>query len=142
MSSRPNAADARDERGFALVEVLVAVAVAAVLMGVLIRSFATTWSGIAAVREDAESMLLARSLLEHDPALRRLAPGVKVGTIGRYSWTVTTAQAKPAATAQGNADNGEQPAPAWALYRITVVLNAPSGRSTTLETFQLAQSAK
>jgi prepilin-type N-terminal cleavage/methylation domain-containing protein len=142
MSSHPNAVDAGAERGFALIEVLVAVAVAAVLMGVLVRSFATTWSGITAVRENAEAMLLARSMLEHDAALRRLVPGVKVGTIGRYAWTMTTAQAQSAATAQSEAGNNEQPAPVWTLYRVTVVMNAPSGRSTTLETFQLAQPAK
>lgn len=126
-----------------LVEVLVAVAVAAIIMAVLIRAFATTWSGIAAVREEAESMLLARSMLDHEPMSRKLVSGVRTGSIGRYAWTVTTAKAAVVAPIK-SADNtnNEQPVTPWALYRVVVVMNAPSGRSTTLETFQLAQTPR
>jgi prepilin-type N-terminal cleavage/methylation domain-containing protein len=140
MSCRPSEPDRPAERGFALIEVLVAVAVAAVIMGVLIRSFSATWGGIVAVREEAEAMLLARSLLQHDPAQRRLVPGIKVGSIGRYAWTVTTAKAPVIAPVKNADDSGEQPARPWMLYRVTVVMSAPSGRRTTLETFQLAQT--
>jgi prepilin-type N-terminal cleavage/methylation domain-containing protein len=140
MSSRPTAADNSRNRGFVLIEVLVAVAVAAIIMAVLIRSFATTWSGIGAVREEAEAMLLARAMLEHEPLSRKLTPGVKTGTIGVYAWTVTTAKASVAAPLKD--PNDEQPVTPWALYRVVVVMSAPSGRSTTLETFQLAQTPR
>lgn len=140
MSSRQTAADKRSTGGFVLIEVLVAVAVAAIIMAVLIRGFATTWSGIGAVREEAEAMLLARAMLDHEPLSRKLTPGVKTGSIGRYTWSVTTAKAPVVAPVKNPGE--EQPVSPWSLYRVVVVMSAPSGRSTTLETFQLAQTPR
>jgi prepilin-type N-terminal cleavage/methylation domain-containing protein len=140
MSSRLTAAERRRAGGFVLIEVLVAVAVASIIMAVLIRGFATTWRGITAVREEAEAMLLARAMINHEPLSRKLTPGVKVGSIGAYTWTVTTAKAPVVAPVKAQDD--EQPVSPWALYRVVIVMSAPSGRSTTLETFQLAQTPR
>ena len=75
--------------GFVLVEVLVAVGVAAALMAVLIRSFSQTWSGINYVRDEAEATLLARSILA-DATQRRITLGAQEGVVGRYAWKLTT----------------------------------------------------
>jgi len=76
--------------GFVLVEVLVAVGVAAALMAVLIRSFSQTWSGINYVRDEAEATLLARSMLTEAIQRDRIAPGTQEGVVGRYAWKLTT----------------------------------------------------
>ena len=78
----------RSARGFVLLEVLVAVGVAAIIMTALLRSFTSTWAGINAVREDAESMLLARALLA-DGSSTKIAAGSQNGTVGRYAWNMT-----------------------------------------------------
>src|ERR1700752_3317787 len=88
MWSPPVASDRPRAAGFALIEVLVAAAVAAVILTVLIRSFVATWSGIGMVRSEVEAMLIARSGLTAVGARHALAPGTQNGTSGRYSWAV------------------------------------------------------
>jgi len=161
MSLRQIAADPRPRatRGFVLLEVLVAVGVAAIIMAALLRSFSTTWAGIHAVREEAESMLVARALLSDGAATARIVPGTQSGTIGRYAWSLTAVAlpvapppqpAQPAQPAQdpqqaqqqaGGADQQPQPNP-FALYRIDLVITTPSGRSKSLETYRIGPAAQ
>jgi prepilin-type N-terminal cleavage/methylation domain-containing protein len=141
MSSHRNAVDRRRSGGFVLIEVLVAVAVAAVIMAVLLRSFSTTWSGITSVRDEAESMLVARTLLATAAPRAGLAPGTLNGTLGRYAWTITTTKPPVAAPVTGKDDSGEKPAASpWALYRLDVVITTPNGRSTSFEAYRISQA--
>lgn len=137
MLFRPKAAN----RGFVLIEVLVAVGVAAALMAVLIRSFSQTWSGIGYVREEAEGTLLARSMLA-DAAEQRLSPGSQEGVAGRYAWKLTTAAMPFTAIAKrpspAQEDAGTQPTNR-VLYHLVLVLKGPSGRSNRLDTFKIGQ---
>lgn len=150
-------ADTRATRGFVLIEVLVAVGVAAILMAALLRSFSATWGGINIVREEAESMLLARTLLADGASPAKLVPGTQNGTLGRYAWSLTAiaapvaappkpapAAAKSAAGKNQNVDasDDQKEANPWILYRVDLVITTPSGRSKSLETFRLGQAAK
>ena len=154
--------------GFVLVEVLVAVGVAAALMAVLIRSFSQTWSGINYVRDEAEATLLARSMLAEATQRNRIAPGTQEGVIGRYAWRLTTVvlpiqvqqqqqqqqtqaqqqlQRPPSqqqAGQQSAAQQGqEQPQqPPQALYHLIVVLKGPSGRANRLDTYKIGQAVQ
>jgi Tfp pilus assembly protein PilE len=87
-------------RGFILLEVLVASAVAAVLLAAVMRIFASTWSGIGTMREDADAMLVARTVIEASAPRANLAPGAQQGSTGRYAWNVVIvgpiAQTSPA----------------------------------------------
>src|SRR3954469_20692339 len=85
MLFRRKATASRATAGFVLIEVLVAVGVAAVLMAVLIRSFSQTWSGVNIVREEAEGTLLARSMMAAALQRDKLVPGSQEGTAGRYA---------------------------------------------------------
>jgi prepilin-type N-terminal cleavage/methylation domain-containing protein len=142
MLSRRAAAKWRRDSGFALVEVLVAAAVAAVLMTALIRAFANNWSGVNSVREETEAMLVARSVLEAVAPRSTLAPGAQQGATGRYNWSVEIAKEPipPLAAAPRNPLLGEPAAQTVPrnLYRVAIVVAAPSGRRTTLETLRLA----
>jgi prepilin-type N-terminal cleavage/methylation domain-containing protein len=123
------------DRGFVLIEVLVALGVAAVLLVALLRAFVSTWFGISTVREEAEAMLIARTLIASVTPRENTAELNQQGSIGRYNWALEVKKA-PMAPAPG-ADS-ETPF-AWTLYRAGVVVTAPSGRRTSLETSRLSR---
>ncbi len=140
----------RRDAGFALVEVLVAVAVASILMAVLIRSFVSTWAGVNVVRDEAEGTLLARSILDELLLRGALGPGSQDGTMGRYAWNVTTtmqtlttvAATQPRRAEQGSqADQGDSPAPTTAnIFHVVVTMRGPSGRSSRLDAYKIGQT--
>jgi Tfp pilus assembly protein PilV len=131
-------AERKNSAGFILIEVLVAVAVAAVLLTALLRAFVTTWAGINTVREEAETMLIARSLVEAVAPRDNTAEVSQQGNMGRYTWAVEVKKAPvtPAPAAGSDPDN----AIPWTLYRIAVVVTAPNGRRTSLETNRLSRA--
>jgi hypothetical protein len=118
-----------------MIEVLVAVAVAAVLLVALQRAFISTWFGISTVREEAEAMLIARTLITAVTPRENAGELSQQGSIGRYNWSleVTKAPVAPVAAADS------QTPFAWTLYRAGVVVTAPSGRRTSLETSRLSR---
>ena len=146
MSSPPVPVDRRRTAGFALLEVLVAVAVAAVLMTALMKAFATTWSGIATVRQEVEAMLVARAVLSATGSRGNLADTTQDGVIGTYKWALTVEQVPTPgifptgsnAAAAANSANAENPSP-WKLYRILIVITALNGRRSNLDTFRLGR---
>src|SRR5688572_20454763 len=133
----------RGDAGFALLEVLVAVAVASILMAVLIRSFVSTWAGINMVRDEAEGTLLARSILDELLLRGMLAAGSQDGTMGSYAWNVTTTMqtlTTVAATQPRSAEQGNQatPAPTTAnIFHVVVTMRGPSGRSNRLDAYKI-----
>lgn len=133
-------AERKSNDGFVLIEVLVAVAVAAVLLTALLRAFVTTWQGVNTVREEAEAMLIARSLIGAVTPRDNTAEVSQQGNIGRYAWAVEVKQtvtAPPPALADTEPGN-VVPNP-WTLYRVAVVVTAPNGRRTTLATNRLSR---
>jgi len=119
-----------------MIEVLVAVAVAAVLLVALLRAFVSTWFGISTVREEAEAMLIARTLITAVTPRDNAGELSQQGSIGRYNWALEVKKAPIAASAAGA--DPEKPF-AWTLYRAGVIVTAPSGRRTSLETSRLSR---
>ena len=117
-----------------MIEVLVAVAVAGVILVALSRSFLNTWFGINTVREDAEAMLIARTLISAVTPREKASEIVQQGSIGRYTWALEVKRAPMAAPTVDN----ETPFP-WMLYRVGVVVTAPNGRRTSVETSRLSR---
>jgi prepilin-type N-terminal cleavage/methylation domain-containing protein len=140
MSSPPAAVDRKRTAGFALIEVLVAVAVAAVILTALLRAFVTTWTGINAVREETEAMLIARALVSTAAPRDNTVEANQRGDMGRYSWSIAVQKA-PTVAPPVDADADAATAITWTLFRIVVVVRAPSGRSTSLETLRLSRTA-
>ena len=118
-----------------LIEVLVAVAVAGVILVALLRAFVSTWFGISTVREEAEAMLIARTLISAVTPREKASEIVQQGSIGRYNWALEVKRAPMAAPPAGADDN---PFP-WTLYRVGVVVTAPNGRRTSVETSRLSR---
>ena len=167
MWSRRKRTDKSADAGFVLVEVLVAVGIAAALMAVLIRSFSQTWSGINYVRDEAEATLLARSMLVEAAQRERITPGTQEGTVGRYAWKLTTVllpiqvqqkqqqqqqqnqqnqqnpqQQQAGRPSQQQAPQGDPPPAPKSLYHMVVVLVGPSGRANRLDTYKIGEAAQ
>jgi hypothetical protein len=119
-----------------LIEVLVAVAVAAVLLVALLRAFVSTWFGISTVREEAEAMLIARTLISAVTPRDNATELSQTGTIGRYNWSLEVKRTPIAGNAAGT--DSETPF-SWTLYRAGVIVTAPGGRRTSLETSRLSR---
>ena len=126
-----------------LLEVLVAVAVAGVILIALLRSFVTTWWGINTVREEAEAMLIARSLISAVAPRNNTNEVAQQGVIGRYSWTVEVKRTiTPPPQGLTASDPETATANPWTLYRVAVVVTAPHGRRTTIATNRLSRPAQ
>ena len=123
--------------GFVLIEVLVAVAVAGLILIALLKSFVGTWYGIGVVREEAEAMMIARSLISAAAPRANASEVNQQGNVGRYSWTLVVKKA-PIAQTQATDKENENPF-TWSLYRIGVIVIAPNGRRTTVETSRLSR---
>ena len=111
MWSRRKPGKPRHAAGFMLVEVLVTAAVAAVLLGMLMRAFSSVWGGIGAVREDTEAMLVARAVIEASTPRINLVPLTQEGMAGRYAWAisiVSTGIQTISATEQTGQQQGQQ----------------------------------
>jgi prepilin-type N-terminal cleavage/methylation domain-containing protein len=136
------------KRGFSLAEVLVALAVAAMLVAGLTRYVAGTRLGAAQVRERLELWSVAQSLLNGMP--RELGSASKSGRIGAYRWRIYTepADVRPVARAEAQRASSKSPemvqplatavaSNSWTLYRVSVLVEALSGRQHAADTIRI-----
>jgi prepilin-type N-terminal cleavage/methylation domain-containing protein len=158
---RPNRLPASGERekmggrtcGFSLPEVLVALAVAAMMAAVLTRYVAGTRLNAAQVRERVELWTISQSML--DGLSTTLSPGASSGQIGAYRWHREIAPIASDAVARTEAPSvqgvleddlrslgGHQtaaPSTTWVLYRVKVQIEAPSGRQYEADTIRITR---
>jgi prepilin-type N-terminal cleavage/methylation domain-containing protein len=138
-----SSSNSNSSKGFVLLEVLVAVAVAGVILVALLRSFVGTWWGINTVREEAEAMLIARSLISTVAPRNNTTEVAQQGSIGRYRWAVEVKRTiTPPPQSLAPADPEAPITSPWTLYRVAVVVTAPNGRRTTLATNRLSRPAQ
>jgi general secretion pathway protein I len=108
----------RVQRGFTLIEVLVAFALLAIGLGLLLAILSDGVRSVASSSQSTQATLYAQSLLTTLGSDHRLKPGHSQGAFdnGRYRWTLDIKPFKPPApppappSAQGNpyADQGVQ----------------------------------
>jgi hypothetical protein len=138
---------------FSLAEVLVALAVAAMMAAVLTRYVAGTRFNAAQVRERVELWTISQSML--DGLSKTLSPGTSSGQIGAYRWhreivpiELDAVARTEAASAQGALEDhlrslGDRrtaaQSTAWVLYRVKVQIEAPSGRQYEADTFRITR---
>jgi prepilin-type N-terminal cleavage/methylation domain-containing protein len=137
--------------GFSLAEVLVALAVAAMMASVLTRYVAGTIFSAAQVRERLEFSTISQSML--DGLGKTLSPGTSSGQIGAFRWSQEIAPIALDAIARTEAPPGALddhlrslrgrqtagPSTAWVLYRVKVRIEAPSGRQYAADTIRIIQ---
>jgi len=123
----------RRQRGYSLIEVLVAFAILAMALTVLLRIFSSGLRNVDAAGEYAQAVLLAEAAMAVPGILEPLQPGVTEGSVdGDYKWQREVKRYDL---------NGEAADGALAPYHITVDVSWPSrrnSRSVHLETIRLA----
>jgi general secretion pathway protein I len=138
----------RSELGFTLIEVLVAIAVLAVVLGAIGTVVGTTVRGIRSVDRRVPLLETAQSLMASLPDRAALQPGTQTGGSGNYRWRIdvvplaspttaaplTTAGAIAAGVPKATADA----APKWTPVAITVrVQGSDGGPPVRLDTVRL-----
>ena len=124
----------RRQRGFSLLEVLVAFAILSVSLGVLLQVFATGLRNVGLSDDYSQATLYAQSILASMGRETPLSEGVRSGPVNdRLSWRSTVS-----AYVEGLPDPEKSRVRA---YRVSVEVYWPGlvqNRSVTLETLRLA----
>lgn len=127
------------DKGFTLVEVLVALVVLAVTAVALLQSFAGGLRASDGARQRAHAMLLAQSTLATVGVELALAPGIVNGRFDdRFAWQVAIA---PEEEGGGGSDDGS----AIKAMAVTVTISWPPGAprgSIQLRSTRLARSGR
>ena len=145
----------RRSAGFSLVEVLVALAVAAMMTGILVKFVAGTRSNSARVGEALDMATMAETLLARTLSNHALQPGRTTGRTGPFRWRIEvqptpfTAVARKMHTPAGAGTTKPEPdkssresiATPWVAYRIAVAIEAPSGRKHVADTVKIGPPA-
>jgi general secretion pathway protein I len=80
------------QRGFSLLEILVAFSILALSLGVLMRIFSGSLRNADTTHDQAQAVVLAQSLLAAPGVESTLAPGLRSGTLDdKFRWTLETA---------------------------------------------------
>jgi general secretion pathway protein I len=137
----------RSEAGFTLIEVLVSIAVLAIVLGAIGAVVGTTVKGIRSVDRRLPLLETAQSLVASLPDRNALKPGTEVGGSGGYRWRIdvvplanrpaTAPVTTAGAIAAGTTTTAETP-PKWTPLAITVrVEGSDGGPPVRLDTVRL-----
>ncbi len=129
-NNRCRRAARRDEAGFSLVEVLVALAVLAVSLTAIGSLVAVNIRGTWRLDQRFALVQTARSVIAGLPARSRLGAAQMSGEIANQSWQIS---ARPFAA---NIIDPRQPTP-WTPEALVVNLRSPSGRMLRIDTIRL-----
>ncbi|WP_283815014.1 type IV pilus modification PilV family protein [Bradyrhizobium guangdongense] len=127
------------ERGFTLIEVLIAFIVLAVGLGTLMVGITTALRTDARVHNKHILNQIAQSRLEAAGRSAPLKSGRREGRIGRYRWreVVTAVQLGKSTTQDGAATPANMVVPSW----VEVVVQDEAGLETKLAALKLASGA-
>ena len=108
----------RSERGFTLIEVVVAFVMLALVLSVSLEIFSRGMARTGDLDDRARALVVAQSRLAFAGAEEPLREGVTSGETEdrRFQWTVTVRRAEELATGT----DGKAPSGAYALYKVDV----------------------
>jgi general secretion pathway protein I len=132
----------RGSAGFTLIEVLVAIAVLAVVLGAIGAVVGNTVRAIRSVDRRLPLLETAQSLIASLPARDALQPGTQSGTSGEFRWRIDAVLLNRnvpdnAAAALSTAATGAAPKVSWVPLAITVRVQASEGPPVRLDTVRL-----
>ncbi|MBR0697764.1 prepilin-type N-terminal cleavage/methylation domain-containing protein [Bradyrhizobium lablabi] len=132
------------ERGFSLLEVLIAFVVLAIGLGAMTMGVALAMRSDLRTHVGQGALRVAQSRLEAAGVSEALVPGQREGRVGRrYRWRQTTVEALPSTLAvrKQDAEPSRQSA-AIRTFWVTVVVNAGSGTTVQLAALKVAPEPK
>ncbi|HYD69053.1 prepilin-type N-terminal cleavage/methylation domain-containing protein [Azospirillum sp.] len=121
---------ARTDAGFSLIEVLVALAVLAVVAGAGWQAFATGAAATTQADRRARAVTMAETLLAGALAQQPLSVGERSGHEQGFGWVLSV---RP----QRDPDTAWLPSRGLALYAVTATVRWDGGRELTLSTLRL-----
>jgi general secretion pathway protein I len=133
----------RGAAGFTLIEVLVAIAVLAVVLGAIGAVVGNTVRTIRSVDRRLPLLETAQSLIASLPARNALQPGTQSGTSGEFRWRIdavllnSNVPDNNAAAALSAAATGAPPKVSWMPLAITVRVQGSEGPPVRLDTVRL-----
>jgi type II secretion system protein I len=117
------------DSGFTLLEMLVAVAILAVLVGIVPRSFVFARSAIDHSRDWMDARLVAETVLNDELVGPQLAPGTRGGVIEGRRWRATLN--RNTATAAEPSESGE------VLLDVRIEVDVGGGKSLQIDTMRI-----
>ena len=126
----------RSEAGFTLIEVLVAIAILALVLGAIGAVVGTTVKAIRSVDRRLPLLETARSLMAALPGREALQPGTQTGRSGEYRWRIDAVPLADPAPDIFAAD-AQTPPPKWMPLAITVQVQDSAGPPVRLDTVRL-----
>ena len=132
----------RGNAGFTLIEVLVAIAVLAVVLGAIGAVVGNTVRAIRSVDRRLPLLETAQSLIASLPTRNALQPGTQTGTSGEFRWRIDAVLLNrnapdSAAAALSTAATGAPPKVNWVPLAITVRVQGSEGPPVRLDTVRL-----
>ena len=132
----------RGNAGFTLIEVLVAIAVLAVVLGAIGAVVGNTVRAIRSVDRRLPLLETAQSLIASLPTRDALQPGTQTGTSGEFRWRIDAVLLNRnvpdnAAAALSTAATGAPPKVNWVPLAITVRVQGSEGPPVRLDTVRL-----
>jgi general secretion pathway protein I len=140
--ARSDAPPRRGNVGFTLIEVLVAIAVLAVVLGAIGAVVGNTVRTIRSVDRRLPLLETAQSLIASLPTRDALQPGTQSGTSGDFRWRIDAVLLNRnvpdnAAAALSSAATGAPPKVSWVPLAITVRVQGSEGPPVRLDTVRL-----
>ena len=140
--ARSDARPPRGNAGFTLIEVLVAIAVLAVVLGAIGAVVGNTVRAIRSVDRRLPLLETAQSLIASLPTRNALQPGTQSGTSGEFRWRIDAVLLNRnvpdnAAAALSSAATSAPPKINWMPLAITVRVQGSEGPPVRLDTVRL-----
>ncbi|MBM4152702.1 MAG: type II secretion system protein [Kiritimatiellaceae bacterium] len=120
----------QNKKGFTLLEVIISMIILSIAFSSMTIAMVNSRKNLLAARQQRNALEIAESLLEEWKANpNRVVAGSNpsVQSVGHYSFDVTTDVSKQSQATPGGLN--------YAYYRVSVVVDNPSIRPVTLETF-------
>lgn len=126
--------------GFTLLEVVVAIAVTAAVLGSIGSLAFANMRNVRAIEQDLPAVEVSRVILGHLPDRQTLAPGSYSGTIAGNRWRIDVTPYAYESGVAAVSTTGRPPA--FSPMLVIVTVQGPGGRVHRLETIRLSRRGR
>lgn len=132
-----------NERGFALLEILVAFVILALGLGAISTGMVVAMRSDARTQASRTALRVAQSRLEAAGISEALAPGTREGLVAsKFRWRQTVTEVRPGDTRPQQGARPAQANGALKSYWVEISVEAPDGTATKLAALKLAPEAR